>query len=81
MTRRELLALPIVARAAALPLVARIAITFDLEMSRNFPHWEDTEWDYQKGLLDEAAKSYSVRAAKLVKDHGGRMHFSRWAGF
>jgi hypothetical protein len=33
--------------------VARIAITLDLEMSRNFPTWETTHWDYEKGNLDE----------------------------
>lgn len=75
MTRRELLALPVALTAAAFPPVARIAITFDLEMSRNFPHWEDTEWDYRKGLLDDNAKRYAVRAANFVKEQGGRMHF------
>src|SRR5262249_574398 len=25
---------------------ALVAITMDLEMARNFPHWEDTHWDY-----------------------------------
>jgi hypothetical protein len=75
MTRRELLALPFAASAAAAPPVARIAITFDLEMSRNFPHWEDTEWDYAKGLLDDDAKRYSLRAAHLVREQGGHMHF------
>jgi peptidoglycan/xylan/chitin deacetylase (PgdA/CDA1 family) len=74
-TRRELLAMPVSAFAAATPAIARVAITFDLEMSRNFPRWEDTEWDYSKGLLDEAAKRYSVRAANFVRDNGGRMHF------
>jgi len=74
MTRRELFALPLTASAAAAPPVARIAITLDLEMSRNFPHWEDTEWDYQKGLLDENAKRYTVRAANFVKDQGAHVH-------
>ena len=73
MTRRELLAVPFAARAAAAP--ARIAITFDLEMSRNFPHWEDVEWDYAKGLLDDDAKQYSLRAADFVREQGGHMHF------
>ncbi|MEQ1829442.1 MAG: polysaccharide deacetylase family protein [Pirellula sp.] len=54
---------------------ARIAITLDLEMARNFPKWEDTHWDYEKGNLDEAAKRYSVAAASRVKQHGGRIHF------
>ncbi|MCA9050132.1 MAG: hypothetical protein KDA89_15455, partial [Planctomycetaceae bacterium] len=26
---------------------ARIAVTLDLEMSRNFPQREDTHWDYE----------------------------------
>lgn len=54
---------------------ARIAITFDLEMSRNFPTWETTHWDYEKGNLDEHAKRYSLAAARLVKAKGGVLHF------
>ena len=54
---------------------ARIAITLDLEMSRNFPRWEETHWDYEKGNLDEATKRYSVEAARRVKERGGRIHF------
>ena len=53
----------------------RVAITFDLEMSRNFPTWETTHWDYEKGNLDEGAKRYSVEVARRVKAAGGRMHF------
>ncbi len=67
--------MPLAVPLAGSPAVARIAITFDLEMSRNFPRWEDTEWDYRKGLLDDNAKRYAVRAANFVKDQGGRMHF------
>jgi hypothetical protein len=74
-TRRELLALPVAAASAAAMPAARIAITFDLEMSRNFPDWEDTEWDYAKGLLDEDAKRYAMRAGDFVREQGGRMHF------
>ena len=74
LTRRQFLATPVVSAAAAAP-VARVAITFDLEMSRNFPTWEDSEWDYAKGLLDEDAKRYAVRAANFVRDNGGLMHF------
>jgi peptidoglycan/xylan/chitin deacetylase (PgdA/CDA1 family) len=55
--------------------VARVAITLDLEMARNFPNWEDTHWDYEKGNLDSAAKQYSVKAGDLVKQYGGRIHF------
>jgi peptidoglycan/xylan/chitin deacetylase (PgdA/CDA1 family) len=54
---------------------ARIAITLDLEMSRNFPRREDTHWDFEKGNLNDAAKSYAVEAAKRVKQSGGRIHF------
>lgn len=54
---------------------ARIAITMDLEMSRNFPTWETTHWDYEKGNLDSASKEYSRQAARLVQGHGGRIHF------
>src|SRR5262245_52458494 len=46
---------------------ALIAITLDLEMSRNFPSWDDTHWDYEKGNLNEEAKAYSLEAARRVK--------------
>jgi peptidoglycan/xylan/chitin deacetylase (PgdA/CDA1 family) len=62
-------------KPAAKPDKAFIAITFDLEMARNFPNWEDTEWDYIKGNLDDHAKKYSVEAARRVKKNGGRIHF------
>lgn len=61
------------ARSGAAP--ALIAITLDLEMARNFPTWEQTEWDYQKGNLDSATKSYALAAARRVKARGGRIHF------
>ena len=47
---------------------ARIAITLDLEMSAQYPKREQTEWNYEKGNLDDATKRYSVEAAKLVKE-------------
>jgi hypothetical protein len=47
---------------------AQIAITLDLEMARNFPRWQDTHWDYEKGNLNQAAKDYTVRACQQVKD-------------
>src|SRR3989440_12923912 len=53
---------------------ALIAISLDLEMSRNFPRWEDTHWDYEKGNLDEAAKRYTVGVCKRVKAAGGVAH-------
>jgi polysaccharide deacetylase len=54
---------------------ALIAITLDLEMARNFPKWEDTHWDYEKGNLNAEAKNYAVEAARRVKAHGGVIHF------
>lgn len=54
---------------------AQIAITFDLEMSRNFPKWEMTHWDYEKGNLNDETKRYSVEGARRVKQLGGRIHF------
>ena len=53
---------------------AQIAITLDLEMSRNFPNWEDRQWDYQKGNLNQAAKDYTVAACRRVKERGGLIH-------
>ncbi len=54
---------------------ALIAVTLDLEMSRNFPTWEDMHWDYEKGNLNEPTKRYAVEAARRVKAHGSRLHF------
>lgn len=54
---------------------ARIAITLDLEMSRNFPDWDATHWDYEKGNLNEETKKYSVEAARRVRAAGGVVHF------
>ncbi len=54
---------------------AHIAITLDLEMARNFPRWEDTHWDFEKGNLDAATKRYAVEAARRVKARGGVIHF------
>jgi peptidoglycan/xylan/chitin deacetylase (PgdA/CDA1 family) len=54
---------------------ALIAISLDLEMSRNFPTWETTHWDYEKGNLDADTKAYAVEAARRVKDKGGIIHF------
>jgi hypothetical protein len=53
---------------------AQIAITLDLEMARNFPRWEDTHWDYEKGNLNQAAKDYAVAACNRVKKRGGVIH-------
>ena len=54
---------------------ARVAITLDLEMARNFPRWEDTHWDWEKGNLDAATKAWAVAAAERVAARGGRIHF------
>jgi peptidoglycan/xylan/chitin deacetylase (PgdA/CDA1 family) len=52
-----------------------VAITLDLEMSRNFPTWETTHWDYEKGNLNAETKAYAVEAARRVKARGGHIHF------
>src|SRR3954451_13999118 len=54
---------------------ALIAISLDLEMARNFPDWDDTHWDYEKGNLSDGAKRYAVEAARRVKAHGGVIHY------
>jgi peptidoglycan/xylan/chitin deacetylase (PgdA/CDA1 family) len=53
---------------------ALIAITFDLEMSANFPKWDDTHWNYEKGNLNDETKKYAVGACKRVKVAGGVLH-------
>ncbi len=53
---------------------ALVCITLDLEMSRNFPTWERTHWDYEKGNLDAATKRYTVDACRRVKKRGGVIH-------
>ncbi len=60
--------------AATKPDKAQIAITLDLEMSRNFPNWEDTQWDYQKGNLNDATKQYTLDVCRRVKARGGVVH-------
>jgi peptidoglycan/xylan/chitin deacetylase (PgdA/CDA1 family) len=60
---------------AVTPDHAAIAITMDLEMSRNFPSWEDTHWDYEKGNLDADTKRYATEAGRRVKERGGRIHY------
>lgn len=54
---------------------ALISITLDLEMSRNFPTWEATSWDYEKGNLDGPTKRYAREAARRVRERGGFIHF------
>ncbi|HUQ90161.1 MAG TPA: polysaccharide deacetylase family protein [Bryobacteraceae bacterium] len=74
MTRRDLLALA-AAPALAAPKTALVSITFDCEMSAHYPTWEQTEWNYRKGDLDDASKAYAVAVARRVAAAGGRMHF------
>lgn len=57
------------------PGKALVAITLDLEMSRNFPTWDATHWDYEKGNLDADTRNYALEAARRVKKAGGRIHF------
>ncbi|MEZ6128067.1 MAG: polysaccharide deacetylase family protein [Planctomycetaceae bacterium] len=54
---------------------ARIAITFDLEMSRMYPTRDITEWDFQKGNLNEPTKQYALQAARLANDRDAQIHF------
>ncbi len=70
------------AAAATQPLAAnraekkaQIAITFDLEMSRNFPTRQTTHWDYEKGNLDEPTKRYAAEVARRVGEAGAKVHF------
>jgi peptidoglycan/xylan/chitin deacetylase (PgdA/CDA1 family) len=53
---------------------ALVNITLDLEMSRNFPAWDSTHWDYEKGNLDADTKAYTVEACQRVRDLGGMVH-------
>jgi peptidoglycan/xylan/chitin deacetylase (PgdA/CDA1 family) len=64
-----------ISQAASQPKKAQIAITLDLEMSREYPQRSITEWDYQKGNLDEATKNYAVNVARVAKERGGLIHF------
>jgi len=77
-TRRAFLAASAVAAgsltAAEPTRKARIAITLDLEMSRNFPRWEDTHWDYEKGNLNDETKKYTLEACRRIKKAGGAAH-------
>jgi hypothetical protein len=54
---------------------AQIAISLDLEMVRNFPHWNDMQWDYEKGNLTDTVEKYAVELARRVKARGGVIHF------
>jgi hypothetical protein len=81
--RRRFLAGSLAAGMGCLALHARkdaesekalIAITLDLEMSRNFPTWQTTHWDYEKGNLNAETKQYTVEACRRVKASGGVLH-------
>src|SRR4051812_45127011 len=54
---------------------ALVAITLDLEMSRHYPTWDQTHWDYEKGNLDGDTTRYAAEAARRVAARGGRIHF------
>ena len=53
---------------------AMIAVTLDLEMCRNFPTWEQTHWDYDKGIIDDATKRCTLEIARRVRAAGGHLH-------
>ncbi len=66
---------PIQLPAAAVEDKALIAITLDLEMSRQYPTPDQMHWDFEKGNLDADTKAYAVEAARRVKRAGGVLHF------
>src|SRR5262249_11144951 len=77
-TRRQFVgagAAVIARRARAQEKVALVSIALDCEMSARYPTWEQTEWNFRKGDLDEATKEYSLGAARRVAAAGGKMHF------
>jgi peptidoglycan/xylan/chitin deacetylase (PgdA/CDA1 family) len=53
---------------------ALIAMTLDLEMSMHYPKWDDMEWNFIKGNLDEPTKQYTVEACRRVKAKSGVIH-------
>ncbi|MEW4568030.1 polysaccharide deacetylase family protein [Tautonia sp. JC769] len=57
------------------PKQALVAITLDLEMSRQYPTRDQLHWDYEKGNLDQDTKRYALEAARRVSDRGGTIHF------
>lgn len=79
-TRRRFLTTAAIAAAAGIARAdvpqdkALVAITLDLEMSRNFPLREDMHWDYEKGNLNARTKAYAVEACRRVKASGGVLH-------
>jgi peptidoglycan/xylan/chitin deacetylase (PgdA/CDA1 family) len=77
LSRRQLLASApaAVTGGAQRPEKALIAITLDLEMSRNFPTREQTHWDYEKGNLNAETKRYALEAGRRVKAQGGVLHY------
>ena len=76
MTRREFVAGCAAASVArAEEKVSYVTIALDCEMSAHYPTWEQTEWNYKKGDLDEHSKQYSVAVARRVAAAGGKMHF------
>jgi hypothetical protein len=83
LTRRRFLAAAVAGAGMAVAAASRreaegdkalVAITLDLEMSRNFPTWETTHWDYEKGNLNAETKRYAVEACRRVKAAGGVLH-------
>jgi peptidoglycan/xylan/chitin deacetylase (PgdA/CDA1 family) len=66
---------PIQKPAASVSDKTLVAITLDLEMSRQYPTPDQMHWDYEKGNLDADTKAYAVEAARRVKRAGGVLHF------
>ncbi len=75
MNRRHFLGASSLAAVGGPAKKAQIAITLDLEMSRNFPGWQDTHWDFEKGNLNDETKRYALEAGRRVRKHGGVIHY------
>lgn len=83
LSRRRFLATSAAALAAAAGVAssqspqrkAQIAVTLDLEMSREYPRRDIREWDFEKGNLDQPTKDYAVEAGRIVREAGGVLHY------
>jgi hypothetical protein len=74
-TRRDFVAIAGAGLARTEEKVSLVSIALDCEMSAHYPTWEQTEWNYKKGDLDEHSKEYAVGAARRVATASGKMHF------
>ncbi len=62
--------------ARAQEKISLVSIALDCEMSAHYPTWDQTEWNYKKGDLDEHSKEYAVGARPgALRRLSGKMHF------